>query len=222
MHPSNKCPGFAQFDCVWLPILLTVHLSASLHRSSLWSSDCTGWSMRMRWNSGETRPRSSEKVRERVWWCFISCVIVFCNLVCSPSLLRSCRAAGKLERKERECETKTQEKEDMMKTLNKMKDKLQREGVELRSAREQVLDLSTRINDCISVWSPTFYTWRKIILGIRHSALCQPIAAFPSSGTVLLDLTAVLALLWVAWRKAHFLLIDWQKCNVGIGEEWTK
>lgn len=58
---------------------------------------------------------------------------------------------GKLERKERECETKTQEKEDMMKTLNKMKDKLQREGVELRSAREQVLDLSTRINDCISV-----------------------------------------------------------------------
>uniref|UniRef100_A0A3Q4HFM1 Dishevelled associated activator of morphogenesis 2 n=1 Tax=Neolamprologus brichardi TaxID=32507 RepID=A0A3Q4HFM1_NEOBR len=54
---------------------------------------------------------------------------------------------AKLERKERECETKTQEKEDMMKTLNKMKDKLQREGVELRSAREQVLDLSSRIND---------------------------------------------------------------------------
>lgn len=54
---------------------------------------------------------------------------------------------AKLERKERECETKTQEKDDMMKTLNKMKDKLQREGVELRSAREQVLDLSTRIND---------------------------------------------------------------------------
>lgn len=54
---------------------------------------------------------------------------------------------GKLERKERECETKTQEKDEMMKTLNKMKDKLQREGVELRSAREQVLDLSTRIHD---------------------------------------------------------------------------
>uniref|UniRef100_A0A8C9T2T1 Dishevelled associated activator of morphosis 2 n=1 Tax=Scleropages formosus TaxID=113540 RepID=A0A8C9T2T1_SCLFO len=51
---------------------------------------------------------------------------------------------AKLERKERECETKTQEKEDMMKTLNKMKDKLQREGVELRTAREQVLDLSSR------------------------------------------------------------------------------
>lgn len=54
---------------------------------------------------------------------------------------------ARLERKERECEIKTQEKEDMMKTLNKMKDKLQREGVELRSARDQVLDLSSRIND---------------------------------------------------------------------------
>uniref|UniRef100_A0A671K5I3 Disheveled-associated activator of morphogenesis 2-like n=1 Tax=Sinocyclocheilus anshuiensis TaxID=1608454 RepID=A0A671K5I3_9TELE len=52
---------------------------------------------------------------------------------------------ARLERKERECDTKTQEKEDMMKTLNKMKDKLQKEGVELRSAREQVLDLSSRI-----------------------------------------------------------------------------
>uniref|UniRef100_A0A8D3D1V2 Dishevelled associated activator of morphosis 2 n=1 Tax=Scophthalmus maximus TaxID=52904 RepID=A0A8D3D1V2_SCOMX len=50
---------------------------------------------------------------------------------------------AKLERKERECETKTHEKDEMMKTLNKMKDKLQREGVELRSAREQVLDLSS-------------------------------------------------------------------------------
>lgn len=59
---------------------------------------------------------------------------------------------ARLERKERECETKTQEKDDMMKTLNKMKDKLQKEGVELRSAREQVSDLSYRISD-ISVSS---------------------------------------------------------------------
>ncbi|XP_051578370.1 disheveled-associated activator of morphogenesis 2-like isoform X2 [Myxocyprinus asiaticus] len=57
---------------------------------------------------------------------------------------------ARLERKERECETKTQEKEDMMKTLNKMKDRLQREGVELRSAREQVLDLSSRVSDISS------------------------------------------------------------------------
>uniref|UniRef100_A0A8C2FWC3 Dishevelled associated activator of morphogenesis 2 n=1 Tax=Cyprinus carpio TaxID=7962 RepID=A0A8C2FWC3_CYPCA len=61
---------------------------------------------------------------------------------------------ARLERKARECDTKTQEKEDMMKTLNKMKDKLQKEGVELRSAREQVLDLSSRISD-ISVSSPS-------------------------------------------------------------------
>lgn len=62
-------------------------------------------------------------------------------------LLDHAELMARLERKERECEIKTQEKEDMMKTLNKMKDKLQREGVELRSAREQVLDLSSRIND---------------------------------------------------------------------------
>uniref|UniRef100_A0A7N8WMA9 Dishevelled associated activator of morphogenesis 2 n=1 Tax=Mastacembelus armatus TaxID=205130 RepID=A0A7N8WMA9_9TELE len=64
---------------------------------------------------------------------------------------------AKLERKERECETKTQEKEDMMKTLNKMKDKLQREGVELRSAREQVLDLSSRISDFSHVINGTIW-----------------------------------------------------------------
>uniref|UniRef100_A0A8C9SN86 Dishevelled associated activator of morphosis 2 n=1 Tax=Scleropages formosus TaxID=113540 RepID=A0A8C9SN86_SCLFO len=63
------------------------------------------------------------------------------------NIIQHAELLAKLERKERECETKTQEKEDMMKTLNKMKDKLQREGVELRTAREQVLDLSSRIND---------------------------------------------------------------------------
>ncbi|XP_056332441.1 disheveled-associated activator of morphogenesis 2 [Danio aesculapii] len=61
---------------------------------------------------------------------------------------------NRLERKDRECETKTQEKEDMMKTLNKMKDKLQREGVELRSAKEQVLDMSSRISDISYVGVP--------------------------------------------------------------------
>uniref|UniRef100_A0A669CCS7 Dishevelled associated activator of morphosis 2 n=1 Tax=Oreochromis niloticus TaxID=8128 RepID=A0A669CCS7_ORENI len=78
---------------------------------------------------------------------------------------------AKLERKERECETKTQEKEDMMKTLNKMKDKLQREGVELRSAREQVLDLSSRIND-IAVSSG-----RKCVLPTSPSSSWRPYAS---------------------------------------------
>lgn len=82
-------------------------------------------------------------------------------------LLDHVELLGKLEKKERECDTKTQEKEDMMKTLNKMKDKLQREGVELRSAREQVLDLSSRIND-IAVSSAAFYT--RIPCGMQHAA----------------------------------------------------
>ncbi|XP_055469943.1 disheveled-associated activator of morphogenesis 2 isoform X2 [Psammomys obesus] len=49
---------------------------------------------------------------------------------------------SRLERKERECETKTLEKEEMMKTLNKMKDKLARESQELRQARGQVAELT--------------------------------------------------------------------------------
>ncbi|MBN3294161.1 DAAM2 protein, partial [Polypterus senegalus] len=61
---------------------------------------------------------------------------------------------ARLEKKERECETKTQEKEDMMKTLNKMKDKLQKESTELRHAREQVVDLASRINDYAGVSIP--------------------------------------------------------------------
>nr|XP_048301425.1 disheveled-associated activator of morphogenesis 2 isoform X2 [Myodes glareolus] len=48
---------------------------------------------------------------------------------------------SRLERKERECETKTLEKEEMMRTLNKMKDKLARESQELRQARGQVAEL---------------------------------------------------------------------------------
>lgn len=77
------------------------------------------------------------------------------SLPCPP--LDHVELMAKLEKKERECDTKTQEKDDMMKTLNKMKDKLQREGVELRSAREQVMDLSTRIHD-IAVRSVALHT----------------------------------------------------------------
>ncbi|KAM9315659.1 disheveled-associated activator of morphogenesis 2 isoform 2-T2 [Gastrophryne carolinensis] len=55
--------------------------------------------------------------------------------------------ASRLERKERECDTKTQEKEDMMKTLNKMKDKLQKESSELRHARDQMGELMAQLNE---------------------------------------------------------------------------
>ncbi|EDL23636.1 mCG141145 [Mus musculus] len=54
---------------------------------------------------------------------------------------------SRLERKERECETKTLEKEEMMRTLNKMKDKLARESQELRQARGQVAELVARHNE---------------------------------------------------------------------------
>lgn len=77
-----------------------------------------------------------------------------CVTLCPPE---HTELMARLERKERECDTKTQEKEEMMKTLNKMKDKLQREGVELRTAREQVLDLSSRISD-ITVSRVTLHT----------------------------------------------------------------
>ncbi|XP_035292614.1 disheveled-associated activator of morphogenesis 2 isoform X1 [Cricetulus griseus] len=54
---------------------------------------------------------------------------------------------SRLERKERECETKTLEKEEMMRTLNKMKDKLAKESQELRQARGQVAELVAQLNE---------------------------------------------------------------------------
>uniref|UniRef100_A0A8C8RFL0 Dishevelled associated activator of morphogenesis 2 n=1 Tax=Pelusios castaneus TaxID=367368 RepID=A0A8C8RFL0_9SAUR len=54
---------------------------------------------------------------------------------------------SRLEKKERECEIKTQEKDEMMKTLNKMKDKLQKESSELRQTRDQMTDLVAQFNE---------------------------------------------------------------------------
>ncbi|XP_015675112.1 disheveled-associated activator of morphogenesis 2 [Protobothrops mucrosquamatus] len=54
---------------------------------------------------------------------------------------------SRLEKKERECDIKTQEKDEMMKTLNKMKDKLQRESLELRQSRDQMSDLVVQLNE---------------------------------------------------------------------------
>ncbi|XP_047413375.1 disheveled-associated activator of morphogenesis 2 isoform X1 [Sciurus carolinensis] len=54
---------------------------------------------------------------------------------------------SRLERKERECETKTLEKEEMMRTLNKMKDKLARESQELRQAKGQVAELVAQLSE---------------------------------------------------------------------------
>nr|XP_046268384.1 disheveled-associated activator of morphogenesis 1 [Scatophagus argus] len=51
----------------------------------------------------------------------------------------------RLEKKERECEVKNKEKEDMMAMLNKMKDKLERECNEHKQAKLQVAELSARL-----------------------------------------------------------------------------
>uniref|UniRef100_A0A673BTX7 Dishevelled associated activator of morphogenesis 1b n=1 Tax=Sphaeramia orbicularis TaxID=375764 RepID=A0A673BTX7_9TELE len=49
----------------------------------------------------------------------------------------------KFEKKERECDAKTQEKEDMMQTLNKMKEKLEKESTEHKNVKQQVADVFT-------------------------------------------------------------------------------
>ncbi|KAJ6666796.1 hypothetical protein lerEdw1_018797 [Lerista edwardsae] len=54
---------------------------------------------------------------------------------------------SRLEKKERECDIKTQEKDEMMKTLNKMKDKLQKESLELRQTRDQMTDLVAQLSE---------------------------------------------------------------------------
>ncbi|XP_062326115.1 disheveled-associated activator of morphogenesis 1 isoform X1 [Osmerus eperlanus] len=53
----------------------------------------------------------------------------------------------KFEKKERECDAKTQEKEDVMQTLNKMKEKLERESSEHKAVKQQVADLSARLHE---------------------------------------------------------------------------
>ncbi|XP_062858302.1 disheveled-associated activator of morphogenesis 1b isoform X2 [Trichomycterus rosablanca] len=53
----------------------------------------------------------------------------------------------KLEKKERECDAKSQEKDDMMQTLNKMKEKLEKETGENRVVKQQVADLTARLHD---------------------------------------------------------------------------
>uniref|UniRef100_A0A8C7YVW8 Dishevelled associated activator of morphogenesis 1b n=1 Tax=Oryzias sinensis TaxID=183150 RepID=A0A8C7YVW8_9TELE len=53
----------------------------------------------------------------------------------------------KFEKKERECDAKTQEKEDMMQTLNKMKEKLEKESTEHKNVKQQVADLTARLHE---------------------------------------------------------------------------
>ncbi|MEQ2175461.1 hypothetical protein GOODEAATRI_018169 [Goodea atripinnis] len=59
----------------------------------------------------------------------------------------------RLEKKERECEVKNKEKEEMMETLNKMKTKLERERHEHKQAKQQVEELTARLQQLSSVSS---------------------------------------------------------------------
>ncbi|XP_051941646.1 disheveled-associated activator of morphogenesis 1-like isoform X1 [Hippocampus zosterae] len=51
----------------------------------------------------------------------------------------------RFEKKERECEAKNKEKEDMMAMLNKLKDKLERECNDHKQAKQQLVELSARL-----------------------------------------------------------------------------
>uniref|UniRef100_A0A8C0UWX9 Dishevelled associated activator of morphosis 1 n=1 Tax=Cyanistes caeruleus TaxID=156563 RepID=A0A8C0UWX9_CYACU len=53
----------------------------------------------------------------------------------------------KLEKKERECDAKAQEKEEMMQTLNKMKEKLEKESSEHKQVKQQVADLTAQLHE---------------------------------------------------------------------------
>uniref|UniRef100_A0A665UTH6 Dishevelled associated activator of morphogenesis 1b n=1 Tax=Echeneis naucrates TaxID=173247 RepID=A0A665UTH6_ECHNA len=53
----------------------------------------------------------------------------------------------RFEKKERECDAKTQEKEDMMQTLNKMKEKLEKESTEHKNVKQQVAELTARLHE---------------------------------------------------------------------------
>ncbi|KAL6096080.1 daam1 [Pungitius sinensis] len=53
----------------------------------------------------------------------------------------------RFEKKERECDAKTQEKEDMMQTLNKMKEKLEKESTEHKNVKQQVAELTGQLHE---------------------------------------------------------------------------
>lgn len=63
----------------------------------------------------------------------------------------------RFDKKERECEAKNKEKDDMMEMLNKMKDKLERESNDHKQAKLQVAELSARLQQLSSVCSLTLH-----------------------------------------------------------------
>lgn len=72
----------------------------------------------------------------------------------------------KFEKKERECDAKTQEKEDMMQTLNKMKEKLEKESNEHKNVKQQVAELTARLHELSIVrWLVKFQRhWQQMLV----------------------------------------------------------
>lgn len=57
----------------------------------------------------------------------------------------------RFERKEKECEARSKEKEDILEMLNKMKEKLEREVSEHKQAKVRAADLSAQLQQLRSV-----------------------------------------------------------------------
>lgn len=81
-----------------------------------------------------------------------------------------------MEKKDRECDAKNKEKDETMETLNKMKDKLEREISEHKQAKRQVEDLSLRLQHLGSVRSPPNVTSEANVIKhirVKHLKLCR-------------------------------------------------
>ncbi|KAK3541983.1 hypothetical protein QTP86_009221 [Hemibagrus guttatus] len=88
----------------------------------------------------------------------------------------------KLEKKERECEVKSQEKDDMMQTLNKMKEKLEKETGEHRLVKQQVAELNARLHDLSTRQAAIVPGGPPVIPGPPGGPLSPPLAPPPPGG----------------------------------------
>uniref|UniRef100_A0A7N8X4D1 Dishevelled associated activator of morphogenesis 1a n=1 Tax=Mastacembelus armatus TaxID=205130 RepID=A0A7N8X4D1_9TELE len=79
----------------------------------------------------------------------------------------------RFEKKERECESKNKEKEDIMEMVNKMKDKLERETNDHKQAKLQVAQLSAQLQKLSSV-SLFFFIWDLPAIGMAPFAPPPP------------------------------------------------
>lgn len=84
---------------------------------------------------------------------YFYCLLVFVLLCADHQNLQQ-----RFEKKERECEAKNKEKDDMMALLNKMKDKLERESSDHKQAKQQLEELQARLQQPGAVRPPHIST----------------------------------------------------------------